>query len=95
MQMLEYNAFNNDFGPLKISCVYQYVSHLKKIMQDKANQGAVFWHITSTDPKKYVNSVFLMCSFQIMVLKRNSDQALKPFEKFWFPGFKDSSSVKN
>ena len=82
--MFEYMPFNHDFGPLKISCIYQYIVQLKGLKLGKNDNQNIYWHVTSTDPKKYTNSILLICW-------KTPEKAYEPFKNFKVLGFRDAS----
>jgi cell division cycle 14 len=77
---LIYEPFNEDFGPLNLAMVFKYVSELDKLMKNQVYLNHVIYHYTSSEYKKRSNSVFLMCVYQILIMKRSPDQAWKPFK---------------
>ncbi len=89
--MFEYMPFNHDFGPLKISCIYQYIVQLKGLKLGKNDNQNIYWHVTSTDPKKYTNSILLICCFLVIALGKTPEKAYEPFKNFKVLGFRDAS----
>ncbi len=78
-QELVYEPFFADFGPLNLSCTYRYCKLVQALLDDSrlANRRVV--HYCSQDPKKRANAAYLICAFQIIVLRRTADVAYRAF----------------
>ena len=49
------------------------------------------YHYCSTQSAKTANAAYLICAFQIVVLKKSSEEAFKPFSHIKFVPFRDAS----
>ena len=91
---LEYEPFNKDFGPLKLSMVHRYCWELVRLLQDKEYHTNKIYHYCSETYDKQANGACLMGWFMIIILRKTADEAwyaLKPYHKrlVWY---RDSSS---
>lgn len=91
---LVYEPFCADFGPLNLSCVYKYCKLLKSLLDNKSLAEKKVVHYTSICPRKRANAAFLMGCFEMVMLKRSSDEAWRPFAdlKPAFLPFRDATS---
>ena len=91
---LVYEPFCADFGPLNLSCVYKFCKLLKSLLDNKSLQDKKIVHYCSICPRKRANAAFLMGCFSMLMLKRTSDEANKPFAdlKPPFLPFRDATS---
>jgi len=78
-QELVYEPFFADFGPLNLSCTYRYCKLLKAILDDPQLAGKRIVHFCSQDPKKRANAAYLVCCFLVMMCRKQSDIAYRPF----------------
>lgn len=76
---LVYEPFFADFGPLNLSSTFRYCKLVKAILDDPQLANKQIVHFCSSDPKKRANAAYLICCFQVMMLRRPADLAYKPF----------------
>lgn len=76
---LVYEPFFADFGPLNLSSTFRYCKLVKAILDDPQLANKKIVHFCSQCPKKRANAAYLICSFQVMVLRRPADVAYRPF----------------
>lgn len=77
---LLYTPYFADFGPLSLNLVYRYCCELSKLLKDEKNKDVRIFHHTDVSAKKRTNAALLMGAFQVIVLGRNAEEAMKPFE---------------
>jgi len=78
-QELVYEPFFADFGPLNLSSTYRYCKLVKAILDDPHLASKKIIHYCSNDPKKRANGAYLVSSFLVMICKKPSDIAYRPF----------------
>jgi len=54
---LEYEPFNKDFGPLKLSMMHRYCCELVRLLQDPEYNKNIIYHYCSTAFDKQANGV--------------------------------------
>lgn len=66
---------------------------MEKLLGDTSYSKYAIYHYTGVDSAKRANAAYLMGAFQIIILKRTSDDAWKPFAntKPAFADFRDAS----
>jgi cell division cycle 14 len=74
-----YEPFFADFGPLNLSCVCRYCRILDSMLKDPALQEKRIIHFCSHDPKKRANAAFLICAYQVVVMRKSAEVAFEPF----------------
>jgi cell division cycle 14 len=79
-QQLIYTPYFSDFGPLNLAQMYRFVRELDKILKNPDYANHVIVHYTSTDSSKRANAAFLMGAYQLIILGRTAEEAIKPFE---------------
>lgn len=92
-QQLIYTPYFSDFGPLNLAQMYRFVKELNKILKNPDFQNHVIVHYTSADSSKRANAAFLMGAYQVVVLGRTAEEAIKPFDHIRPPlrPFRDAS----
>ena len=78
-EQLVYAPYFSDFGPLNLAQTWRYCHELEKIIKDPQYKKNVIFHYTTTDSAKRANAGFLMGAFQMIVLNKTAEEALKPF----------------
>lgn len=78
-EQLVYTPYFSDFGPLNLAQVYRYCHDLEKTMKDPQFKKSIIFHYTSTDSAKRANAAFLICAFQLIVLKKTAEESIRPF----------------
>lgn len=78
-EQLVYTPYFSDFGPLNLAQLWRYCHELEKIIKDPQYKKNIIFHYTTTDSAKKANAAFLMGAFQLIVLKKTAEEALKPF----------------
>lgn len=74
---LVYENYYSDFGPLNLGCVFKYCKILNDKLKQYLNKQKIV-HYTSIDPKKKVNSAFVLGCYGILYLSLQPKDALKP-----------------
>jgi cell division cycle 14 len=92
-QQLIYIPYFSDFGPLNLAQMYRFVKELNKILTTPAYAGHAIVHYTSSDSSKRANAAFLMGAYQVIILGRTAEEAIKPFDHIRPPirPFRDAS----
>lgn len=75
----EYEPFFADFGPLNLALTYRYCQLLDTMLTDPSLSSKRIVHYCSHNPYKRANAAYLMCAYQVLVLKRGSEEVLRPF----------------
>ena len=89
---LVYFALNKDFGPLNLSMVHKFCKELESLLKLDANlHTRIFHYTTSEDPKKLSNACFLICAFQLIILKMSAKEAYSKFDDFQMKPYCDAS----
>ena len=92
-QDLVYEPFLYEFGPLNLGITYRFVTELETLLKDTFYQNYEIYHHTSLDVSKRANAGYLMCAYQVIIMKRSAEDALKRFESLnpAFQPFRDAS----
>lgn len=90
--MLLYNNFNLDFGPLHIGALYRFAVLLHTVLNDDANSGKAVCIYSSTDPKMRSNTACLLCCYMVLIQSWSPHQVLQPIAQISPPfiGFRDA-----
>ncbi|OMJ90266.1 hypothetical protein SteCoe_7377 [Stentor coeruleus] len=88
---LRYEPFHEDFGPLNLGMTYKFCYQLNKLLSDPKYISFSIYHYCSTNPAKKANAAYLICAFQILMLKRTSAEAWSRFSHISFTSFRDAS----
>lgn len=93
---LVYEAFSRDFGPLHLGMVKRYCKRLERELKDAASMDRLVIHCCSSEPQKRSNAAFLICAYQVLVLRVPAHIAYAPFERIDPPflAFRDASGLK-
>ncbi|KAG8185188.1 hypothetical protein JTE90_025861 [Oedothorax gibbosus] len=75
---LLYEGFYSDFGPLNLAKLYRYCLKLNKKLKSYSFSKKKIVHYTTSDPKKRVNSAFLIGAYAIIYLKKTPAEAYQP-----------------
>jgi cell division cycle 14 len=84
-QMLVYEPFFADFGPLNLGQTYRYCKLLEKYLNDPKLRKKRIVHYTSQEAQPRHNAAVLMCLFQVIVQKKSADEAVRCFEGIFPP----------
>lgn len=78
---LTYTPYNKDFGPLHIGNIFKYCVEVDRLLQQRGQSSStpVLYHYTRDCPRTRANSLLLMGSFQILMLKHTAEEALERF----------------
>jgi cell division cycle 14 len=79
-QMLVYEPFFADFGPLNLGQTFRYCKLLEKYLSDPKLAKKRIVHYTSHEAQPRHNAVVLMCLFQVIVQKKSADDACRRFQ---------------
>lgn len=91
---LVYEPFTADFGPLNLGMTYRYCTLLDSKLRNEALAGKRLVHCCSSTPQLRANAAYLVCAYQVVVLRTSPKQAWAPFagvEPRLLP-FRDASS---
>ena len=91
IQELVYEPFNEDFGPLNLGMTYKFVYQLDRLLKDPRYLSFSIYHYCSVDPAKQANAAYLICAFQIIILKRTASEAWTNFSSLSLSAFRDAS----
>lgn len=70
---------------------YKFVYQLDRLLKDPRYSAFSIYHYCSTDPYKQANAAYLMCAYQVIILKRSVSDAWTFFSKMNFTSFRDAS----
>jgi cell division cycle 14 len=90
---LIYSPYFSDFGPLNLGQTYRFVTELQKLLKDEQFKSCAIFHHTSRDTSKRSNAAYLMGAFQVVILGKTAEEAIKPFDHIQPPlrPFRDAS----
>ena len=88
-EVLTYESFCEDFGPLNLAMTHKFVMEVNKIMQKAKNK---IYHYTSLEEDKRANAAYLMGAYLIICKKMTADEAWSFFKdvKPPFKPFRDA-----
>jgi len=91
---LIYEPFSADFGPLNLAMTYRYCKLLESKLGSPELVGKRLAHCCSPNPQKRANAVYLVCAYQVIMLKTPARKALAPFSALRKPllPFRDASN---
>ncbi|KAH3764596.1 dual specificity phosphatase CDC14A [Pelomyxa schiedti] len=94
--LLVYEPFFRDFGPLNLGHLYSYCMLLKDKMKEGHSHGKVFYHCTTPDGTNRANSAYLLGSYLIIMQGFTPEKAYEPFQglKPALPPFRDASDLE-
>ncbi|XP_049544596.1 dual specificity protein phosphatase CDC14A [Anopheles darlingi] len=75
--LLKYESFFNDFGPLNISMVYRYCHLVNGLLERKEMALSKIVHHTSNETTKLLNAAFLIGSYSIIYLHHTPQSILR------------------
>lgn len=78
--VFKYKPIAQDFGPLNLGMIAQYCQLVSEKLRTAEAKGRNLVHYCSSDPAKRLNSVVLVCAYQMAVGKKTAAQAFEPFE---------------
>jgi len=84
-QMLVYEPFFADFGPLNMGQTYRYCKLLQKYLSDPKLAKKRIVHYTSPEAQPRHNAAVLICLFQVIVQRKPADDAVRPFQSIFPP----------
>lgn len=79
--VLAYNPFHLDFGPLHIGSLYRFAVILHNILNEESNQGKAIVFYSSTSPKERANAACLLCCYMVLVQSWSPHQVLQPISQ--------------
>eukprot|EP01066_Platyproteum_vivax_P008580 Platyproteum_vivax@DN3624_c0_g1_i1.p1 len=74
---LVYENFNADFGPLNLGLTHRYCVHLNEKLACHKKR-IIHWCSTAHDKRN--NAAYLLCAYQIIILKRTAEEAFSHFK---------------
>eukprot|EP00347_Sterkiella_histriomuscorum_P017625 403348622 len=89
-EILIYNGYNKDFGPLSLAQVHRFCTELKRIMRDEKFKSDKIFHHCSPHFQKQTNACFLMGAFMIVCFGKTAEEAWHPFKHLELVAFKDA-----
>ncbi|XP_017782276.1 PREDICTED: dual specificity protein phosphatase CDC14A-like isoform X2 [Nicrophorus vespilloides] len=92
--VLHYESFFNDFGPLNISMLYSYCNRLNKKLSSASSKHKRIVHVTTEDKKSRVNAACLIGCYAILYLDftpQNAYEVLNKKNVLEFIEFRDAS----
>lgn len=94
--ILIYNSFHLDFGPLHVGHLYRFAVVLHNILNDETNQGKKTVFYSSTCPKQRANAACMLCCYMVLVQSWSPHQVLQPIAQIDppFQGFRDAGYSK-
>jgi len=78
--ILRYEPFFIDFGPLNLACLYKFCEMLHSKLQDKALRDSTLFYYTNHDPKRIANASVLIGCYQILYLDIEASVAYSNIE---------------
>ena len=92
---LQYDPFNNDFGPLSLAQLHKFVREIVRLLVDPEYKDVKIYHYCGDEYDRRANGVFLMGCFMMIVLKMRAERINKYFETYNQKGllvpFRDAS----
>ena len=79
-QILVYNGYNKDFGPLSLAQVHRFCTELKRIMKDDKYRDVKIFHHCSPHFQKQSNACYLMGAFMMVCYGYTAEEAWHPFK---------------
>lgn len=91
---LVYEPFFADFGPLNLGMTYRYCQLLLGKLEECTFQNQPVVHYCSRDPKKRANAAYLICAYQVIILRASAEDAFEPFRSTYPPflPFRDATT---
>ena len=86
-EVLVYEAFFQDFGPLNLAMTHKFVLEVKKIMSKQKNK---IYHYTSLNRKKQANAAYLMGAYLVICKGYSPEDAWDFFKDANFKPFRDA-----
>eukprot|EP00928_Gymnodinium_smaydae_P074186 TRINITY_DN57250_c0_g1_i2.p1 TRINITY_DN57250_c0_g1~~TRINITY_DN57250_c0_g1_i2.p1 ORF type:complete len:428 (+),score=41.96 TRINITY_DN57250_c0_g1_i2:56-1339(+) len=78
-ERFDYEPFASDFGPFKLSMIYQYCSTIQQKLTSPALAKMNIVHYCSTEPNEVSNVICLICLYFVIVRGARAEDAFKPF----------------
>ncbi|KAL1523738.1 hypothetical protein AB1Y20_018667 [Prymnesium parvum] len=78
--LLIYDPYYGDFGPLNISLVCRYCRMMQAKMSDPKLEGKSIYHVCKPQSDTRANTVLLCCCFLLLYYDRTAEQAFSHFE---------------
>ncbi|SCV04958.1 LANO_0G15192g1_1 [Lachancea nothofagi CBS 11611] len=76
--ILFYNRFHLDFGPLHIGHLYRFAVIFHEILNDSDNSGKAVVFYSSTSTRQRANSACMLCCYMLLVQGWTPHQVLQP-----------------
>eukprot|EP00928_Gymnodinium_smaydae_P084208 TRINITY_DN6747_c0_g1_i1.p1 TRINITY_DN6747_c0_g1~~TRINITY_DN6747_c0_g1_i1.p1 ORF type:complete len:431 (-),score=44.33 TRINITY_DN6747_c0_g1_i1:67-1359(-) len=91
--VLVYEPYVFDFGPLDLGMTYRYITMLESKMADPKLFGKAIVHCCCKNADKRSNAAYLICAYMVIVHRTPAETAFEPFkkEKQPFAAFRDVS----
>ena len=79
---LQYDRFNNDFGPLSLAQLHKFVRELVRLLVDPDYKKVKLYHYCGEEYDRRANGAFLMGCFMLIVLRMKAERVAKAFEPY-------------
>eukprot|EP00928_Gymnodinium_smaydae_P054404 TRINITY_DN38180_c0_g1_i1.p1 TRINITY_DN38180_c0_g1~~TRINITY_DN38180_c0_g1_i1.p1 ORF type:complete len:435 (-),score=71.62 TRINITY_DN38180_c0_g1_i1:293-1597(-) len=79
--VLVYEPFVNDFGPVDLGMTYRYVAMLSAKLANTSLKGKAIVHCCSKCPEKRANAAYLICAYMVIIHRVSPKEAFAPFEE--------------
>lgn len=76
--VLPYNNFHHDFGPLSVAHLYRFAVILHEVLGEEENAGKAVVFYSGTDPRARANAACMMCSYMVLIQSWPPHLALAP-----------------
>lgn len=77
-EILFYNRFHLDFGPLHVGHLYRFAVIFHEILNDPENSGKAVVFYSSTSTRQRANSACMLCCYMLLVQGWTPHQVLQP-----------------
>ncbi|CEP00378.1 protein-tyrosine-phosphatase [Plasmodiophora brassicae] len=74
-RVLNYEPFFADFGPLNLGQLYRFCQIVESKLQQASNVNRKVIMYTARGPQKKANAGYLVCAYQVLILKRTPEEA--------------------
>eukprot|EP00191_Tetraselmis_sp_GSL018_P004509 CAMPEP_0177596176 /NCGR_PEP_ID=MMETSP0419_2-20121207/10863_1 /TAXON_ID=582737 /ORGANISM="Tetraselmis sp., Strain GSL018" /LENGTH=223 /DNA_ID=CAMNT_0019087911 /DNA_START=730 /DNA_END=1401 /DNA_ORIENTATION=+ len=89
---LIYEPFFADFGPLNLGLTYRFCEKTSALLKEGERLGQNVYFCCGAHPHQVANAAVLAGLYQVMILGRSADEAMRPLERFKpFVPFRDAS----
>jgi cell division cycle 14 len=94
-QLLQYEPFFSDFGPLHLGCLYRFCVLLTTKLKSAALKDKIICYVAPTNKEHAANSATLIALFQVICMERSVESAWATVESFGpYMPFRDAAMGK-